>query len=171
MRNKQVLFMVQAAMIAAIYVALTFVSSSMGLASGTIQVRISEALCILPAFTTAAIPGLWLGCLMANLLTGGILVDVLFGSIATLLGAVGTYFLRKHKFACTLPPVVANMVIVPLVLRYGYGFITEYHGIDWSLPFNAVTVGIGEIITCVVMGGVLLRILLRYRNVIFTPER
>lgn len=171
MRNKQVLFMVQAAMIAAIYVALTFVSSSMGLASGTIQVRISEALCILPVFTTAAIPGLWLGCLMANLLTGGILVDVLFGSIATLLGAVGTYFLRKHKFACTLPPVVANMVIVPFVLRYGYGFITEYHGIDWSLPFNAVTVGIGEIITCVIVGGVLLRILLRYRNVIFTPER
>lgn len=171
MRNKQVLFMVQAAMIAAIYVALTFVSSSMGLASGTIQVRISEALCILPVFTTAAIPGLWLGCLMANLLTGGILVDVLFGSIATLLGAVGTYFLRKHRFACTLPPVVANMVIVPFVLRYGYGFITEYHGIDWSLPFNAVTVGIGEIITCVIVGGVLLRILLRYRNVIFTPER
>lgn len=171
MRNKQVLFMVQAAMIAAIYVALTFVSSSMGLASGTIQVRISEALCILPVFTTAAIPGLWLGCLMANLLTGGILVDVLFGSIATLLGAVGTYFLRKHKFACTLPPVVANMVIVPFVLRYGYGFITEYQGIDWSLPFNAVTVGIGEIITCVIVGGVLLRILLRYRNVIFTPER
>lgn len=171
MRNKQVLFMVQAAMIAAIYVALTFVSSSMGLASGTIQVRLSEALCILPVFTTAAIPGLWLGCLMANLLTGGILVDVLFGSIATLLGAVGTYFLRKHKFACTLPPVVANMVIVPFVLRYGYGFITEYQGIDWSLPFNAVTVGIGEIITCVIVGGVLLRILLRYRNVIFTPER
>ena len=163
--------MVQAAMIAAIYVALTFVSSSMGLASGTIQVRLSEALCILPVFTTAAIPGLWLGCLMANLLTGGILVDVLFGSIATLLGTVGTYFLRKHKFACTLPPMVANMVIVPFVLRYGYGFITEYQGIDWSLPFNAVTVGIGEIITCVVMGGVLLRILLRYRNVIFTPER
>lgn len=171
MRNKKVLFMVQAAMIAAIYVALTFVSSLMGLASGTIQVRVSEALCILPVFTTAAIPGLWLGCLLANLLTGGILVDVVFGSIATLLGAVGTYFLRKHRFACTLPPVAANMVIVPLVLRYGYGFITEYNGIDWSLPFNAVTVGIGEIITCVVMGGVLLRVLSKYRNVIFTLER
>ncbi len=171
MRNKNVLFLVQAAMIAAIYVALTFVSSSMGLASGTIQVRISEALCILPVFTTAAIPGLWLGCLMANLLTGAILVDVVFGSIATLLGALGTYYLRKHRFVCTLPPVAANMVIVPFVLRYGYGFITEYRGIDWSLPFNAVTVGIGEIITCVVMGGVLLRVLLRYRNVIFTPER
>ncbi len=167
MRSKKVLFLVQAAMIAAIYVALTYVSAAMGLASGTIQVRISEALCILPVFTTAAIPGLWLGCLLANLMTGGIVVDVLFGSLATLIGAVGTYLLRKHKFACTLPPVVANMVIVPFVLRYGYGFVTEYHGIDWSLPFNALTVGIGEIITCVVMGGVLLRGLAKYRDVLF----
>ncbi len=167
MRSKKVLFLVQAAMIAAIYVALTYVSAAMGLASGTIQVRISEALCILPVFTTAAIPGLWLGCLLANLMTGGIVVDVLFGSLATLIGAVGTYLLRKHKFACTLPPVVANMVIVPFVLRYGYGFVTEYHGIDWSLPFNALTVGIGEAITCVVMGGVLLRGLAKYRDVLF----
>lgn len=167
MRSRKVLFLVQAAMIAAIYVALTYVSAAMGLASGTIQVRISEALCILPVFTTAAIPGLWLGCLLANLMTGGIVVDVLFGSLATLIGAVGTYLLRKHKFACTLPPVVANMVIVPFVLRYGYGFVTEYHGIDWSLPFNALTVGIGEAITCVVMGGVLLRGLAKYRDVLF----
>ena len=171
MRTKNVLFIVQAAMIAAIYVALTFVSSSLGLASGTIQVRISEALCILPVFTAAAIPGLWLGCFLANLLTGCMLVDVACGSIATLIGAVGTYYLRKHKVLCTLPPVAANMVIVPFVLRYGYGFTTMYHGVDWSIPFNAVTVGIGEVITCVVMGGILLKVLSRYRKVIFTPER
>ena len=67
MRNKKVLFIVQAALIAAIYVALTYLSSIAGLASGTIQVRISEALCILPVFTTAAIPGLWLGCFLANM--------------------------------------------------------------------------------------------------------
>lgn len=170
MRNKNVLFVVQAAMIAAVYVALTFVSSSLWLASGTIQVRISEALCILPVFTTAAIPGLWLGCLLANLLTGCILVDVVCGSIATLIGAVGTYLLRKHKLVCTFPPVIANMVIVPFVLRYGYGFVTEYKGIDWSIPFNAVTVGIGEIITCVILGSVLLRVLSKYRNVIFPQE-
>ena len=105
----------QAALIAAIYVALTYLSSIAGLASGTIQVRISEALCILPVFTTAAIPGLWLGCFLANMLTGGIPVDVLCGSIATLIGAFGTYALRKHKFACTWPPVIANMVIVYLL--------------------------------------------------------
>lgn len=170
MRNKKVLFITQAALIAAIYVVLTFVSNAAGLASGSIQVRISEALCILPVFTAAAIPGLWLGCFLANLLTGGIIVDVVFGSIASLLGAVGTYLLRKHKFACTWPPVLANMIIVPFVLRYGYGFVTEYNGIDWSLPFNAVTVGIGEIITCVVLGSVLLKVLGKYKNVIFKSE-
>lgn len=170
MRNKNVLFVVQAAMVAAIYVTLTFVSSAAGLASGTIQVRISEALCILPVFMPAAIPGLWIGCLLANLLTGCILIDVVCGGIATLLGALGTYLLRKHKFLCTLPPVISNMVIVPFVLRYGYGFVTEYRGVDWSIPFNAITVGIGEMITCVIMGGVLLRMLSKYRNVIFAPE-
>ncbi len=170
MRNKNVLFVVQAAMVAAIYVALTYVSALAGLASGTVQVRISEAMCILPVFMPAAIPGLWLGCFLANLLTGSILVDVVFGSIATLIGAVGTYLLRKHRFLCTWPPVLANMVIVPFVLRYGYGFVTEYKGVDWSIPFNAVTVGIGEIITCVVMGGILLKILVKYKNVIFQPE-
>ena len=166
MRSKKVLFTVQAAMIAAVYVALTYVSAAIGLSSGTIQVRISEVLCILPIFTPAAIPGLWLGCFLANLMTGGIVADVICGSLATLIGAVGTYLLRRHRFACTLPPVLANMVIVPFVLRYGYGFVTKYRGIDWSLPFNALTVGIGEAVTCMIMGSILLRGLQKYRNVI-----
>lgn len=170
MRNKKVVFVVQAAMIAAIYVALTMVSSMAGLASGTIQVRISEALCILPVFIPAAIPGLWIGCFLANLLTGGILLDVVCGSIATLIGALGTYLLRKHKILCTIPPVIANMVIVPFVLKYGYGLVVEYKGVDWTLLFNAVTVGIGEVITCIFIGGLLLRVLAKYRNVMFGPE-
>ncbi|MCI8281639.1 MAG: QueT transporter family protein [Lachnospiraceae bacterium] len=170
MRNKQVLFLAQAAMVAAIYVALTFVSSSVGLSSGTIQVRISEALCILPVFTPAAIPGLWLGCFLANLLTGCILVDVICGSVATLIGAVGTYLLRKHKLACMFPPVIANMVVVPFVLRYGYGVTAVYHGTDWSIPFHALTVGIGEAVACIVLGSILKKALSRYRNVIFMQE-
>ena len=121
MRNKKVLFLTQAAVIAAIYVVLTIFISAFNLASGAIQVRISEALTILPFFTPAAIPGLAIGCLLSNLLTGAAVYDVVFGSLATLLGAVGTYLLRKHKFLCTLPPVIANMVIIPFVLRYGYG--------------------------------------------------
>ena len=167
MRNKKVLFAVQAAMIAALYVVLTYITNLLGIASGSIQVRFSEALCILPFFTPAAIPGLWAGCFISNLITGGIIWDVIFGSIATLLGAVGTYLLRKHKFACTIPPVITNIIIVPLVLRYGYGFVTEYKGVDISLIFNAVTVGIGEIISICVLGSLLLGVLSKYRHVIF----
>ena len=162
MRNKKVLFAVQAAMIAALYVVLTYITNLLGLASGTIQVRFSEALCILP--------GLFIGCLISNLITGGIIWDIIFGSIATLLGALGTYFLRKKKFVYTLPPVIANIIIVPLVLRYGYGFTTIYKGVDISLLFNAVTVGIGEIISICVLGSLLKGILSKYRNVIFKQD-
>ena len=102
MRNKSVTYVVQAAVIAALYVVLTLLANALGLSSYSIQVRFSEALCILPFFTPAAIPGLWIGCLTANLMTGAIIWDIVFGSIATLIGAVGTYLLRKHKFACTL---------------------------------------------------------------------
>jgi uncharacterized membrane protein len=165
MRNKKVLFAVQAAMIAALYVVLTYITNLLGLASGTIQVRFSEAL-----FTPAAIPGLFIGCLISNLITGGIIWDIIFGSIATLLGALGTYFLRKKKFVYTLPPVIANIIIVPLVLRYGYGFTTVYKGVDISLLFNAVTVGIGEIISICVLGSLLKGILSKYRNVIFKQD-
>ena len=98
MRNKKVLLIVQAALIAAIYVVLTYFISAFNLASGAIQVRISEALTSLPVFTPAAIPGLFIGCLLSNLLTGCMPLDVVFGSLATLIGACGTYALRKHKW-------------------------------------------------------------------------
>ncbi len=167
MRNKNVLFIVRAALIAAIYVVLTCFVSAIGLASGAIQVRVSEALTILPYFSASAIPGLFVGCILANLLTGAAVFDVVFGSIATLLGAVGTYLLRKHRFLCTLPPVIANMVIIPPMLRYGYGLVMEYGGRDWSIPFYMFTVGAGEVICCCMMGTVLLNALAKVRNVIF----
>ena len=168
MRNKRVTFIVRAAIIAALYVVLTFVANALGLASHTIQVRFSEALCILPFFTPAAIPGLWIGCLLANLLTGCVIWDVLFGSLATLLGAIGTYLLRKHKVLCTLPPVLANMVIVPFVLIYAYGipsvFVKE---VDVTYLFNVLTVGIGEVISVCVLGSILLQVLNKYRDILF----
>ena len=167
MRDKRVVTIVQAAMIAAIYVVLTFLINTFDLASGAIQVRISEALTILPYFTPAAIPGLFIGCLLANLLTGAAIFDVVFGSLATLLGAIGTYLLRKHKFLCTLPPVLANVLIIPFVLRYGYELVMEYGGHDISIPFYMLTVGIGEIICCCVLGTILLQALDRVRGVIF----
>ena len=168
MRNKNVTFMVQAAIIAALYVVLTFVANALGLASHTIQVRFSEALCILPFFTPAAIPGLWIGCLIANLATGAVICDIIFGSIATLLGAIGTYLLRRHKFLCTLPPVIANMIIVPFILVYGYGIPRVYlKNVDVTIIFNAMTVGIGEVISVCVLGSILLNVLNKYKDTIF----
>ena len=158
MRNKKVLFLTQAAVIAAIYVVLTIFISAFNLASGAIQVRISEALTILPFF------------LLSNLLTGAAVYDVVFGSLATLLGAVGTYLLRKHKFLCTLPPVIANMVIIPFVLRYGYGLAMEVGGHDVAIPFYMLTVGAGEVICCCILGSVLLNALAKVSNVIFKNE-
>ena len=168
MRNKNVTFMVQAAIIAALYVVLTFVANALGLASHTIQVRFSEALCILPFFTPAAIPGLWIGCLIANLATGAVIWDIIFGSIATLLGAIGTYLLRRHKFLCTLPPVIANMIIVPFILVYGYGIPRVYlKNVDVTIIFNAMTVGIGEVISVCVLGSILLNVFNKYKDTIF----
>ena len=136
-----------AGLIAAIYVVLTFVSQSVGLASGAIQFRLSEVLTILPMFTTAAIPGLTIGCVLANLLTGCAVWDVVFGSVATLLGALGTHLLRKtnNPYLGCLPPIIANMLIVPAVLMKVYGAPESY----WYLM---ATVGLGEIVCCGVLG-------------------
>lgn len=166
MRNKATMI-TQAAIIAALYVVLTLFANALGLAKFAVQVRFSEALCILPFFTPAAIPGLYAGCLISNIITGAVIWDILFGSLATLIGAVGTYLLRRHKCLMTLPPVIANMVIVPFVLRYGYGLTWEYNGVDMAIPFNALTVGLGEVISICILGGLLLRVLLPYRNIIF----
>lgn len=160
MRNKKVLFVAQAALIAAIYVVLTYFISAFQLASGAIQIRISEALTVLPFFTPAAIPGLAIGCFLSNLLTGCLPMDVLFGSLATLIGAVGSYLLRKYKWLVPLPPVAANTIIVPYVLAYVYG-------VEGSIPFFMVTVGVGEVISCYVLGSILMNALLPYRNVLF----
>ena len=167
MRNRNVTMITQGAIIAALYVVLTMVANAMGLANYAIQVRFSEALCILPFFTVAAIPGLTIGCLIANLLTGAMVWDVLFGSLATLLGAIGTYLLRKNKFLMLIPPILANVVIVPFVLRYGYGMTWMWSGVEWSIPYFALTVGIGEVISVGVLGSMLLKALLPYRSVIF----
>lgn len=160
MRSRRVKYITQAAMIAAIYVVLTLFVSAFNLASGAIQIRISEALTVLPAFTPAAIPGLFIGCFISNLISGGMLLDVIFGSLATLLGALGTYLLRKWKWAVPIPPILANTLIVPFVLAYVYHF-------PGGVPYFMATVGIGEIISCGVLGMIVYNILAKYRNVIF----
>ncbi len=143
--RNQTLFVTQAAFIAAIYVVLTYIANAFGLASGVIQIRLSEALCTLCVFTPAAVPGLFIGCLLANLITGCTLLDIIFGSLATLIGAAIGYAIRKYKFLVPLPTILANALIVPLVLIYGYGE---------PLPFIYLfaTVGAGEIISAGALG-------------------
>ncbi len=132
--------------IAALYVVFTLIANAFGLANGAIQIRISEALTILPAFIPAAIPGLFIGCILSNTFTGAILPDIIFGSLATLIGAFGTRALRnKNKFLLPIPPIMANTIIVPLVLKYAYK-------LDGTLPYMAVTVFIGELISCGILG-------------------
>ena len=144
-----ILFITQAAVIAALYVVLTHLSNLMGLASGVIQVRISEALCVLSFFTPAAIPGLTIGCFLANLTTGCVWMDILFGTLATFLGALGGYLLRKvSAWLVPIPTVLANAFIVPFVLIYAY------HVPDaWWFCF--LTVGAGELIAAYILGMIL----------------
>ncbi len=158
MKNKKAVFITQAAVIAAIYVVLVVIFDYWSF--GPIQFRVAEALTVLPYFTPAAIPGLFIGCLLSNILGGAVIWDIVFGCAATLVGDVGTYLLRKYKWLAPLPPIIANTLIVPWVLKYAYG----NDGMVW---FFMLTVGGGEIIVCGVLGMVLLFALNRYRHQIF----
>lgn len=161
--NKKVHYLTEAAMIAALYVLLTYLSSVLGLSSGAVQLRFSEALCILPLFTPAAVPGLFLGCLLSNLLTTAIVWDILFGSLATLLGALGTYALRHRSvYLAPIPPILANTLIVPAIICAMEG--------QWSLALYlsfGATVFLGELISCFVFGLLLHRTCKRYAGALF----
>jgi uncharacterized membrane protein len=141
---------VQAAMIGAAYAVLTMALKP--LSYGLVQLRVSEALTVLPYFTPAAIPGLFVGCLAANILSPYGLADVVCGSLSTLLAAVVTFLLRKRRILAPLPPVVFNAVIIGAMLYYVYG-------VNASLPANMLWVGAGEMIVCYGAGYPLLRAL------------
>ena len=155
---KHTRYVTQAALIAALYVVLTYLAAAMGLSSGIIQIRFSEALTILPYFMSSAVPGLFVGCILANLLTGCALWDIVFGSIATLMGAVITYLLRdKNKFLAPVAPILSNTIIVPFVLKYVYGM-------SGGLPYFFLTVFIGEVLSCGVLGMILLYSLEKHKK-------
>lgn len=147
--RQNTLYLTRGALIAALYVVLTQMASMMGLSSGVIQLRFSEALCILPIFMPEAVPGLFVGCLISNILAGGVFWDVIFGSLATLIGAVGARMLkdlpRKHMWLATLPTIIANAIIIPLVLIFAYS-------VPDSFMFLVLTVGVGEVISAGVGG-------------------
>ena len=149
---KRTLYIAKAGIIATLYVILTWLASVLGLASGVIQCRFSEALCILPVFTGAAVPGVTIGCLISNLITTGNVFDIVFGSLATFIGAYGAYLLRRGKcrYFASIPTVIANALIVPFALKLA--------GIpDVAYFFTAFTVAIGEVLSCTLLGGILMR--------------
>lgn len=161
-KNQKMLYnLVYAGMIGAIYVVLTMMFAP--IAYGPIQFRISEALCILPFFTPAAVPGVFIGCLLSNILTGAVPLDIIFGSLATLIGALGSLMVRRHKFAVCIPPIISNILIIPWILKLGYGAPD-------LVPFMMLTVGIGEILAIGVLGNILLLALERYKNLIFRAD-
>lgn len=153
MNKKRTMFVVEAGVIAAVYVVLTMISAMFGLSSGVIQVRISEAMSFLPFVTPAAIPGLTIGCLISNAMAGGVPLDIIFGSVATLLGSIcaclmGKLFKKRKTLGmilATIPNVITNALIVPWVLKIAYGA-------QDAVWFMMVTVGIGEIIASVILG-------------------
>ena len=150
MNNIKTKQLVTGGMIAAIYVVLTVLAAQLNLASGAIQVRFSEALTILPVFTVAAVPGLAIGCVLANLLTGCAVWDVVFGSVATLIGAVGTRLLKNKPLLAWIPPALSNMAIIPIILIKVYAVPDAW----W---FLVLTVGAGEVLSCGVLGLLLWR--------------
>ncbi len=163
MKNKKPLFLTQAAMIAAAYVALTYLFAPISF--GEIQVRIAEALMILPVFTPAAIPGLFIGCLIGNTTGGALLPDIVLGSFATLIGAFFTWKLRDASpFLAPVPPILSNTLIIPFVLRYAYL-------VELPVPLMMLTVGIGEILSCGVLGLVLYYALRPKSELIFNGKQ
>jgi uncharacterized membrane protein len=156
MKKSNVLSLARGGMIAALYVALTYAAALVGLSSGAIQLRLSEMLTVLPAFLPEAVPGLYIGCLIANLLTTGNIYDILLGSLATLIGAIGARMLRKaHPLLITLPTVIANALIVPLVIILSAGGEETFA----SFPYFALTVGIGEFLSAGLLGFIAYRVI------------
>ena len=157
--DPKVQWIAQGAVIAALYVALTTVFAPISF--GPVQLRIAEALCIMPLFTSAAVPGLFIGCLIGNLIGGGIVVDVVFGSLATLIGAWLGRMLKDNRWLVPIPAILANTLIVPFVLYYGYGFT------DTVIPVLALQIFIGEVGGCFIFGELLATALLKRKDAIF----
>ncbi|MBO5196929.1 MAG: QueT transporter family protein [Lachnospiraceae bacterium] len=160
--KKKTFYLAQAAVIAAIYVVLILLFQP--LSFGEVQVRIAEALTILPFFTPAAIPGVAIGCFLGNLIGGGNVMDLIFGTLATLIGAAGSYAVRRNKYLVPLPPILSNVIIIPWVLKYAYE-------LPFSIPFMMATVGLGEVISCGVLGLILLTFLKSCRGISWNPYK
>jgi uncharacterized membrane protein len=153
--------LVQGALIAALYVVLTMVFAPISF--GSVQLRVSEALAILPMFSFAAVPGLFVGCLLANILGGAVVPDIVFGSLATLIGAWGGWLLRKNRWLVPIPAILANTAIIPFVLQYGYG-------VDLPIWLQMIYIAAGEVLGCYLLGQLLGSVLLKHRKLFSDME-
>lgn len=160
---KSTKFLVQAAVIGAIYAVLTLIFAPISFGHEIFQLRISEALTILPYFTPAAIPGLFVGCIVSNMIGGFGILDIVFGSLATLAAAFLSYLLRKHKILIPLPPIVLNALIVGTYLYYI--FLSNPQSPHVPLPAMMGWVGLGEVAACYILGYPLLLILEKYKKI------
>ncbi len=157
MKKNRTFFITISATIAALYVVLTLISSAFGLDKGIFQFRLSEILTVLPVFTPAAIPGLFIGCLLANILSAALPIDIIFGGMATLIGAIGTFILgKKSRYLAGIPPILTNALILPFILKY------TYH-LDGSVPFFIFTIAISEFLTAGICGAFLINYLSKRR--------
>ncbi|PWM66707.1 MAG: transporter [Eubacteriales Family XIII. Incertae Sedis bacterium] len=149
-------YLAEAAVIAAIYALLTIVLAP--ISYGAVQVRISEALTVLPFFTPAAVPGLFVGCIAANIMSPYGLADLIFGSAASLIGAIGSYLLRKKPLLVPLAPVISNGIIVGAMLYYVYE-------VPLPLIVQMLYVALGEVVACYAIGYPLMKYLNKYKRI------
>lgn len=150
--NNKVVKLVFAALVGSIYAAITIALAP--ISYGQLQVRVSESLTLLPFFSSYSVWGLFAGCIIANIFGGAGIIDVVFGSLATLVAAWLTYYIGKSnlkykRLLAPMPPVVINAVVVGLILK-----IT----LNLPLVISMLWVGLGEFISCYVIGLMLLSV-------------
>jgi len=150
-------FMTRAGIIAALYVATTLLLAP--ISYGAVQCRVSEALCLLPVLTPAAVPGLAIGCLIANLLGSGVWYDVILGSLTTLAAALLTQKLKDKPVLASLPPVILNGLVVGSIVYFAYQFVPGSPVNFAQLLITMGSVAAGESIACCVLGVILVRAL------------
>ena len=162
-REQKTSYIVEAGVIAAFYVVLMLTNMELSGASGLVQIRVAEALCILPCFTAAAVPGLFIGCLIGNILTGSVIWDVIFGSLATLFAAFLTRQFKNKRYLASVPPIVINMFVIPIIL-------TKAAGVEQSIGAVSFGIGLGELISAGVLGQIVYSVLDKNRS-IFRSQR
>ncbi len=152
MKRSNTLFITRAALVAAFYVLLGIISHTFALDSGAVQLRLSEALCVLPAISGSYVVGVTVGCFLFNTLFSGSIIDMIFGTLATLIGALLATLFKKHKYLAFIPTVISNALIIPLVICYG-----TMGGSLSALPVMVLSIAAGEILSCGVIGNLILR--------------